>query len=297
MDLVRTPDARFENLPGWSFAPNYVEVGGLRIHYVDEGPRGAPPILLLHGEPTWGYLYRKMIPALVAAGHRVVVPDLIGFGRSDKPLSRDDYTYRRHIDWIHGLIEGLGLGGITLFGQDWGGLIGLRVAVETKDRFSGLIASNTFLPTPELLPNEAFFRWQQLSQNIPGFPVGRIVNGGSSTQLSDEVMAAYDAPFPDETYKAGPLQFPLLVPASAGDPEGLENRRAWEALGAWEKPFLTIFSDSDPIMSGGESVFQERVPGATGQPHAVIKGAAHFLQEDKGEEIAEVMVGWINRFV
>jgi haloalkane dehalogenase len=236
-----------------------------------------------------------MIPILVEGGHRAVVPDLVGFGRSDKPTRREDYTYQRHVDWMRALIEGLGLRNITLVGQDWGGLIGLRLAAEREDRFVRIVAANTFLPTGDQAPGEAFLRWQRFSQETPEFQVGQIVRGGCVTELSPEVVAAYNAPFPDDTYKAGARQFPMLVPTSPDDPAAEPNRKAWEVLRRWQKPFLTAFSDSDPITRRADRVFQAMVPGTKGQLHTTIEGAGHFLQEDKGEELARVIVDFIAR--
>jgi haloalkane dehalogenase len=291
MRILRTPDERFENLPGYPFAPNYVEVGdGIRMHYVDEGPRDADPVLLLHGEPSWSYLYRKMIPVIAGAGLRAIAPDLIGFGRSDKPSERSDYTYQRHVDWMHGFIRALDLQRVTLFAQDWGGLIGLRVVAEDPERFDRVVASNTFLPTGDRNPGEAFYAWRTFSQETPTFPVGRIVSSGCVTPLSAEEIAAYDAPFPTEEHKAGARQFPMLVPAAPDDPAAPANRAAWDVLGRWEKPFLTAFGDSDPITGRAERVFRKLVTGTKGQPHTTIEAAGHFLQEDKGEELAEVVV-------
>jgi haloalkane dehalogenase len=295
MEVVRTPDERFANLPGYSFTPHYVEVDGLRVHYVDEGPRAAHPVLMLHGEPSWSYLYRKMIPIVVAAGHRAIAPDLVGFGRSDKPLQRIEYTYQQHVDWMRGVIEALDLRQITLVCQDWGGLIGLRLAAEDADRFARVVAANTFLPTGDVPAGPAFLAWQQYSQTTPDFHVGGIVRGGCVTDLTAEIIAAYDAPFPDDRYKAGARQFPLLVPTSPDDPAAASNRRAWEALSRWTKPFLTAFSDTDPITKGADVLLQRAIPGAAGQPHTTIAGAGHFLQEDKGEELARVVVDFIAR--
>ena len=295
MDVLRTPEARFENLAGYPFAPRYVELDGLRVHYVDEGPRGAAPVLLLHGEPSWSYLYRTMIPGLLAAGHRVVAPDLVGFGRSDKPAAREDYSYQRHVDWMRGVIRALDLRGITLFCQDWGGLIGLRLAAEHADRFDRIVAANTGLPTGDRPVTEAFLAWQRFSQETPDFPVGKLVIGGCVTDLAPEIVAAYDAPFPEERYKSGARQFPTLVPTRPDDPSAVPNRRAWEVLRRWDKPFLTAFSDSDPITRGGERVFQKHVPGAKGRPHVTIAGAGHFLQEDQGPELARVVAEFIAR--
>ncbi len=292
---LRTPDARFVNLTGYRFAPHYLDIDGLRIHYVDEGPRTAAPVLMLHGEPSWSYLYRKMIPVLVGAGNRVVAPDLVGFGRSDKPVRREDYTYQRHVDWMRGVLERLDLRNITLVCQDWGGLIGLRLAAEHDARFARIVAANTFLPTGDTPAGDAFKAWQQYSQEAPEFHVGGIVRGGCATDLTPEVVAAYDAPFPDDRYKAGARQFPLLVPTSPDDPAAAPNRKAWEALRRWHKPFLTAFSDADPITHGADRPLQAAIPGAQGQPHTTISGAGHFLQEDRGEELARVVVDFIRR--
>ena len=295
MDALRTPDQRFANLPGYPFSPHYVEVNGLRLHYADEGPRTAAPVLMLHGEPSWSYLYRKMIPIVVAAGHRAVAPDLIGFGRSDKPLRREDYTYQRHVDWIRGLMEALDLRQITLVCQDWGGLIGLRLAAEHEERFARIVAANTFLPTGDIQPGDAFKAWQRYSQEAPEFHVGGIVRGGCVTDLAADVVAAYDAPFPDDRYKAGARQFPMLVPTSPNDPASGANRQAWEVLSRWQKPFLTAFSDSDPITRGADRLLQQGIPGARNQPHTTITGAGHFLQEDQGDALARVVVDFLNR--
>ena len=298
MECVRTPDERFRDLPGWSFAPRYVEVpsgdgGVLRVHFVDEGPRDAPVVLLLHGEPSWGYLYRKMIPILAGAGLRAVAPDLVGFGRSDKPLLRSDYTYQRHVDWMRAFVHGQGLRAVTLFAQDWGGLIGLRLVAEEPDRFARVVAANTFLPTGDRPLGDAFERWRRFSQEVPVFPTGGILRGGTTSELPPDVVAAYDAPFPDESFKAGARQFPTLVPTRPDDPASGPNRRAWDALERFEKPFLTAFSDADPITRGAERVFQARVPGARGREHPTIRGAGHFLQEDRGEELAKIVLGFV----
>lgn len=295
MELLRTPDERFTNLPGYTFAPHYITVDGVRIHYIDEGPDDAEPVLMLHGEPSWAFLYRKMIPVVTAAGYRVIAPDLVGFGRSDKPAQREDYTYQRHMDWMKGVIEQLDLRDINLVCQDWGGLIGLRLAAENEQRFARIIAANTGLPTGDQPMSAAFYRWQQFSQTAPVFDIGRVVKNGCVTLLSNEVVAAYNAPFPDDSYKAGARQFPALVPTKPDDPASEANRQAWGVLTHWEKPFLTAFSDSDPITHGGDRVLQKLIPGAQGQPHTTINGAGHFLQEDKGEELAEVVVGFLSR--
>ena len=298
MKALRTPDERFANLPGYPFAPHYLEVpdfegGTLRMHYVDEGPRGGAVVLMLHGEPSWSYLYRKMIPVFAQAGYRAMAPDLIGLGRSDKPLEQSDYTYQRHVDWITAFVKQLDLRGITYFGQDWGALIGLRVAAENEERFARIVIGNGGLPTGDRPANEAFMRWQKFSQTAPTFEIGRLIQGATATTLSDEVMAAYDAPFPDDSYKACARIFPSLVPTTPDDPSAEANRKAWEVLRKWEKPFLTTFSDGDPITKGGDAALQHMVPGAAGQPHVTIHGGGHFLQEDKGEEIAKVIVDWM----
>jgi len=297
MNALRTPDERFGALPDYPFAPNYLDVPSgdstgtdtLRVHYVDEGPADAPPVLLMHGEPSWSFLYRRMIPIITAAGFRAVAPDLVGFGRSDKPSARADYTYQRHVDWMTSVLTQLDLGDATLVGQDWGGLIGLRLVAEHPERFARVVAANTFLPTGDRNPGDAFLAWQKFSQETPEFPVGRIVNGGCATDLADDVIAAYDAPFPDETYKEGARQFPLLVPTSPDDPASDANRKAWAVLREWDKPFLCAFSDRDPITAGADRVLRDDIPGAKDQAHTVIEGGGHFLQEDRGEQLAEIV--------
>lgn len=291
--VLRTPDERFQNLPEFTFAPNYREVDGLRLHFLDEGPRDAAPVLLLHGEPSWCYLYRKMIPVLVAACHRVLAPDLIGFGRSDKPAADSDYSFARHVQWIAQWLEAMQLRNITLFGQDWGSLIGLRLLAENGDRFVRAVIANGGLPAGEGNPPKAFRIWQKFAIWSPVFPVGRIVASGCVTQLTPEVRAAYDAPFPSGDYKAGARAFPRLVPFNPDDPSVATNRAAWEKLRQWSKPFLTAFSDRDPITRGGERKLQSEIPGAAGQPHTTIRAAGHFLQEDQGPNVAEVLNSFI----
>lgn len=293
MEILRTPDERFANLPDYPFAPHYAEVEGVRIHYLDEGPVDAASLLLLHGEPSWSYLYRKMIPLLTDAGHRVIAPDLVGFGRSDKPAAREDYTYQRHVDWMTGLLTTLDLHDATLFGQDWGGLIGLRLATEHEERFARIIVSNTFLPTGDIPPGRAFLRWQQASQQMETFRAGDIVRGGCTSEVPDAVVAAYNAPFPDDRYLAGARQFPMIVPTSPDDPAAPSNRAAWDVLRRWQKPFLCAFSDRDLITRGGARYFIEAVPGAKGQPHTTLTGAGHFVQEDRGPELAQVIIDWL----
>ncbi len=306
MQILRTPDERFTEIPGYPWAPNYVEVAAgdgsadtLRVHYLDVGPdAGVTPsgetLLLLHGEPSWSYLYRHMIPVFTAAGHRCVAPDLPGFGRSDKPTPRTEYTYQRHVDWMHeALFDRLDLRGLTLVCQDWGGLIGLRLVAAEPDRFARVCAANTFLPTGDRDPGEAFRMWREFSQTTPEFHVGSIVKGGCQSDLAPEIIATYDAPFPDESFKEGARQFPLLVPASPEDPAAEPNRAAWETLQRFERPFLCAFSDRDPITAGAERTLLKLVPGCAGQPHTTIEGGGHFLQEDCGPALARTVCDWM----
>ncbi|HMG41972.1 MAG TPA: haloalkane dehalogenase [Acidimicrobiales bacterium] len=299
MELLRTPDARFEGLPDFPFAPHYVEVDDtdgdpLRVHHLDEGPADGQVVLLLHGEPSWSFLYRTMIPVLVDAGLRCVAPDLVGFGRSDKPVVRADYTFARHVEWMReALFDRLDLRDVTLVGQDWGGLVGLRLVGEHPERFARVVVANSGLPTGDQPLTDAFLAWQKFSQETPAFPVGRIVDGGCTSDLPPEVIAAYDAPFPDDASTAGARTFPTLVPTSPDDPATAANRAAWETLAAFEKPLLTAFSDGDPITRGGEGIFQRLVPGAKDQPHTTIAGGGHFLQEDKGPELARVVADFV----
>ena len=299
MEILRTPDDRFAGLPGYAFEPHYVEVPSgdgatLRMHYVDEGPRDGEVVLMLHGEPSWSYLYRKMIPIIVDAGHRAVAPDLVGFGRSDKPTPRTEYTYQRHIDWTWAAIDGIGLDGITLVCQDWGGLIGLRLAAEHPERFARIVAANTFLPTGDFAIGESFLQWRRFSQEVPDFDAGAIVNMATATDLPAEVVAAYNAPFPDDSYKEGARQFPTLVPISPDDPASAANRAAWDVLSKWEKPFLTAFSDSDPITRGGDAALRMMIPGSQGMEHLTIANGGHFLQEDQGEALARAVVTFMS---
>ena len=299
MQTLRTPDERFAGLPGFDFAPNYAEIadgdgGTLRVHYLHEGERSGEVVLLMHGEPSWCYLYRRMIPVLTSAGLQAVAPDLVGFGRSDKPAARDDYTFARHVEWMRDLLfDRLDLRGVTLVGQDWGGLIGLRLVGEHPERFARVVAANTFLPTGDTDPGEAFFAWQRFSQEVEEFPTGVIVEGGCVQPVSDETRAAYDAPFPDESYKAGARAFPMLVPSRPDDPAHDANVAAWVGLAAFDRPFLCAFSDSDPITKGADRTLKERIAGAQGQPHTTIVGAGHFLQEDRGEELAAVVADFV----
>ena len=299
METLRTPEECFASLPDFPFAPQYEEIGdgvggALRVHYLREGDPEAPVVLLMHGEPSWSFLYRTMIPVLTAEGLQIVAPDLVGFGRSDKPAERSDYTYARHVEWMRELLfDRLRLTDVTLVGQDWGGLIGLRLVGEHPERFARVVAANTFLPTGDTSPGEAFFNWQRFSQEVEVFPTGFIVNSGCVTDLDPEVQAAYDAPFPEESYKAGARAFPMLVPSSPDDPAHDANVAAWVGLAAFPRPFLTAFGDSDPITKGSDRVLQDRIAGAQGQPHTTIVGGGHFLQEDRGEDLARVVAAFV----
>lgn len=291
LKAVRTPDERFANLPDYPFEPRYVEVDGLRMHYVDEGPRDAAPVLMLHGEPSWSYLYRHMIP-ICAERFRVVAPDLVGFGRSDQPTRIGDYTFERHMAWLTDFVEQLDLAAITLVCQDWGAMLGLRLAAEREERFARIAVGNGMLVSGDRSMPPAFRLWKLFARWSPWFPIGRIVDAGCRRRLSRRERAAYDAPFPSRRHKAGARAFPRLVPTSPDDPAAPACRAAWEALGRWRKPFLTAFSNGDPIMRGGDRVLQRHVPGADGQPHTTLRGG-HFLQEDSGPEFARRVVDWI----
>lgn len=299
MTALRTPDDRFAGLDDFPYDPAYTEVadpdhGPMRIAHVDVGTSDTGPVLCLHGEPSWSYLYRKMIPVFEDAGYRTVAPDLIGFGRSDKPTERTDYTYANHVRWMTDWLVANNLTDITLVCQDWGGLIGLRLAAAMPDRFARIVVANTMLPTGDHDPGEGFKKWQKFSQEVPDFTVGKIIFGGTVNKLSDAEIAAYDAPFPDDSYKAGARQFPMLVPITPDDPESNANRAAWGVLGAWDKPVLTCFSDQDAVTAGGDKVMQKLIPGCAGQPHTVMKGGGHFLQEDVGPALAAHIVSWMN---
>jgi haloalkane dehalogenase len=301
MQLLRTPDERFDGLTDWPFDPHYTMIRStpdaastdLRVAHAEAGSGATGhTVLMMHGEPSWSYLYRHMIPPVAAAGHRVIAPDLVGFGRSDKPSERTDYTYARHVDWMSQWLVANDLTNVTLFCQDWGGLIGLRLVAAFPDRFSRVVAGNTFLPTGDGTASEGFLRWREFSQTVPVFPAGGILKGGSSRPLTAGEIAAYDAPFPDETYKGGARQFPTLVPTSPDDPERDANLAAWEVLSTWTKPFLTTFSDGDAVTAGNDVHFHLRVPGCAGQPHITVPGG-HFLQEDSSAALAAAIVAFI----
>ena len=291
--VLRTPESCFASLPDFPYAPHYTEVGGLRIAHIDEGPREAPIVLLLHGEPTWSFLYRKMIPVLVAAGYRVVAPDLVGFGRSDKPADRADYSYLNHVQWMSAWMEARDLRHLTLFCQDWGSLVGLRMVAEAPERFDRVVLANGGLPTgTEAIPF-AFKIWRAFARWSPLFPIGQIVKAGCVAGLTPQEVAAYDAPFPSSSYKVAARVFPGFVPTTPNDPERQNNERAWDLFKRWDKPFLTLFSNRDPITRGGQKIWQKLVPGAQGQAHAKTRDAGHFLQEDKGAEVAQAMANFI----
>jgi haloalkane dehalogenase len=295
MDVLRTPDDRFDGLPDYPFAPHYTDLSdGIRVHHVDEGPEDAEVVLMLHGEPSWSFLYRHMVPVFAGAGLRAVAPDLVGFGKSDKPAAIADYTYQRHVDWLLEWTERLDLRRITLVCQDWGSLLGLRLAAEHDDRFDRIVVANGFLPIADRSTPVAFKVWRAFATKSPVLPVGRIVAAGTRRRLTKAERAAYDAPYPSARYKAGARAFPALVPTSPDDPAVPANRVAWERLGRWEKPFLTLFGNADPILGRADKPLQAHVPGAARQPHARVSGG-HFVQEDAGVEIAERTVAWIRQ--
>jgi haloalkane dehalogenase len=298
MEILRTPDERFDGLPDWPWTPRYATVGAgddaLRMAYVDERPAvaaAARSVLLLHGEPTWSFLYRHMIPPLLDAGLRVVAPDLIGFGRSDKPVDRAVFTYQRHVDWLRELVvDGLDLRDTVLFCQDWGGLLGLRLVAEHPERFAGVVASNTMLPTGDHDPGEAFRAWRDFSQTTDDFDIGRLIDGGCVRALSPQEIAGYDAPFPDDRHTAAARVFPALVPITPDDPAAPANRAAWESLMRFERPFVCAFGDSDPITGGADRPLKKLIPGAAGRPHVTLERTGHFSQEDAAEQLAQILV-------
>jgi len=301
MQTLRTPDERFANLPEFPYSPKYCEIpdgegGQLRVAWVEDGPADADPVLMLHGEPSWSFLYRRMIPILVAAGHRVVCPDLVGFGRSDKPTRIDDHSYARHVEWMRALaFDVLDLRRVTLVGQDWGGLIGLRLAAEHPGRFARIVVANTGLPTGDLPMPEIWWRFREAIQGQPEIHVGWFVQSGCQRPMTDAVRAGYDAPFPDDAYCAGPRAMPGLVPTTPDDPASDANRAAWKALCESTTPMMVAFSDSDPITGPMGAIFASQMRGAAGVDHPVVRGAGHFLQEDAGEELAEAIVRFLSR--
>ncbi len=294
MSALRTPDSRFTNLPDFPYEPHYVDLDGLRMAYVTAGPADGQPVLLLHGEPSWSFLYRKVIPVLAEAGLRAIAPDLIGFGRSDKPAEHSEHSYARHVEWIRSFaFDKLDLTGVTLVGQDWGGLIGLRLVAEHPDRFARVVAANTGLPTGDQPMPELWWQFRRMVETAPELTVSRLVQSGCQSELTEAELAAYDAPFPDESYLAGARTMPTLVPTAPDDPASTANRAAWTELSRWERPFLVAFSDQDPITGGMAPVLRRTVPGAAGLDHPVIKGAGHFLQEDAGEQLGKVIAEFV----
>ncbi|QWF80243.1 haloalkane dehalogenase [Amycolatopsis sp. CA-230715] len=299
MRLLRTPDDRFADLPDFDFEPHYADIddptdGIVRMAWVEAGPADGRPVLLLHGEPSWSYLYRRMLPVLAAAGLRAIAPDLVGFGRSDKPNDIVDHTYAKHVEWVRALaFDHLDLREVTLFGQDWGGLIGLRLVAEHPQRFAAVVAGNTGLPSGDTDMPKVWWAFREAVENAQILDIGRLVQAGCKTTLSDEVKAAYDAPFPNEMYKAGPRAMPGLVPVRPDDPASADNRRAWSTLTSLDLPFLCAFSDGDPITGGMAPILQRSMKGAEGVEHPIIAGAGHFLQEDAGAELAEVIARFV----
>lgn len=300
MQVLNTPESAFDKIPDFPYVPRYVAVtdtisSEITMAYYQCGPADGHTILLMHGEPTWAYLYRKMMPILAKAGFNVVVPDLIGFGRSDKPMRKEDYTYARHVIWLKEWFTQVVKGPTTLFCQDWGGLLGLRLVADMPERFTGVMVSNTGLPTGDHPASDAFIKWRRFSQDTPVFPTSAIIQNATVSDLHHTTLAAYDAPFPDESYKAGARMFPLLVPTSPDNPEAQANRLAWEKLKQFNKPFITAFGDSDPITKGGEKIFQKLVQGCDGMAHTTVKHGGHFIQEDQGEKLAELLIQFIQQ--
>ena len=295
--VLRTPDERFENLKDYAFAPNYVEIedeglGRLRQHYVDEGPKSGEVVLLMHGEPSWSYLYRHMIPPLSQAGLRVIAPDLLGFGRSDKPADKSVYSYARNVAWMQRFLAALDLRDVTLFCQDWGGLIGLRLVAAEPERFVRVMVANSGLPLGDGM-SEAFMRWQRIAKWSPVMPVSRVLQRASTRELTDEELAAYEAPYPTRAYKAAARVFPSLVPVRPDDPGAADNRAAWASLGRFDKPVLTMFGLRDGVTRGWDEKIQNHIPGAKGQPHRTLPDGHHFIQEDAPQELADALIGFI----
>ncbi|MBL4849617.1 MAG: haloalkane dehalogenase [Planctomycetes bacterium] len=296
MKILETPNARFADLPDYPFEPHTLEVApGLKMHYLDEGPREGPVVLLLHGEPSWSYLYRHVIPLLAAAGMRVLAPDLIGFGKSDKPSQQSDYTYARHVEWLGSWLSLVDVSDVTLFCQDWGGLTGLVLVAKEPERFARVMAANTGLPTGDHPMPKAFLAWQAFARESPKFSAGTVLQNATERTLTDAEVAAYDAPFPSDEHLAGARVFPALVPCTPDDPGAVLVKEGWRGLSKFEKPFRTAFSDGDPITKGGDLLFHKAVPGAAGQAHVTIKGGGHFLQEDASEELSRLLIEFVGR--
>ena len=294
MKVLRTPEERFAGLPDFGYAPRYADVDGLRMAYVEAGPADGEPVLLLHGEPSWSFLYRKVMPVLADAGLRAIAADLVGFGRSDKPAEEGEHSFARHVEWVRALVFGrLGLRGLTLVGQDWGGLIGLRLVAEHPGRFARVVAANTGLPTGDDPMPDVWLRFREVVRTNPALSVSRLVQSGCQSVLPPTVLAAYEAPFPDPSYAAAVRVMPELVPTSPDDPASEANRTAWRQLAAWDKPFLVAFSDRDPITASMAPVLKRTVPGAAREDHPVLEGAGHFLQEDAGERLGAVIAAFV----
>lgn len=294
MRVLTTPASAFGHLPDFGYEPRYADVGGLRMAYVQAGPDDGEPVLLLHGEPSWSFLYRTIMPVLADAGLRAIAPDLIGFGRSDKPAEMTDHSYARHVEWLRRLaFDELDLRALTLVGQDWGGLLGLRLVAEHAERFARVVVANTGLPTGDQPMPDVWLRFRDFVAGSPDFSISRLVASGCLRPLPPDVLAAYDAPFPGPEFRAGPRAMPTLVPTTPDDPAAEANRAAWQHLTAWDKPFLVAFSDSDPITGAMAPIFRDVVPGAAGIEHPVLTGAGHFLQEDAGDRLAAEIVKFV----
>jgi haloalkane dehalogenase len=293
VEILKNDPSDFEGLKEWEYKEHFytlkTEYGDMNIHYIDEGSSSENTVLLLHGEPDWGYIYRKFIDPLVAAGARVVVPDLPGFGKSDKLSERSSYTYEKYVNWMETWMKELELDNITLFGQDWGGLIGLRLVAENEDMFKNVVISNTALPTGDISAGKAFEDWKNYAQTVDNFHAGGIIKGGTVKGLDQYVIDAYNAPFPDDSYKEAARQFPMLVPVTPDNPSSQKNREAWEVLKNWNKPFLCVFSEQDEIFNGVDKAFTKLIPGCQNQPHKTIQGG-HFIQEDNPEECIEAIL-------
>lgn len=297
MNRLQTPEYRFELLPEYPFKPHFCEVGGLRMHYVDEGDSAALPVVMLHGEPTWSYLYRKMIPPITSAGFRALVPDFIGFGKSDKPVDQYEYTYQRIVNWTQNWLEQLNLHRIALVCQDWGSFIGLRLVAQNPEIFSGVVIANGFLPDGITSFPPAFYLWRMLAKFSPVLKASWIVQMGTTSWIPIDVRAGYDAPFPNPKYQAGLRALPFLVPTTEDNPGSILNRELWRVLASLKVPILTVFGDHDPIFRGMDSTILKRMSGAKIQQHLVLAGAGHFIQEDRGNELAEIIINFVHESI
>jgi haloalkane dehalogenase len=297
MNIIRTPDDRFENLPGFPFQPHFLEIadtgfGSLRMHYLDEGPADGATMLLLHGQGCWSYIYRSMIPQLVEAGYRVIAPDYIGFGRSDKLPSTEDYTFEKHVAWLTAFLAQMKLSRVTAYLFDWGGFFGLRVAAEHPEFFDRIVLSNTNLPTGDSEGAKWFIDWRARQFALPEFPQGDMVDDGAHFKLTPETIAAFDAPYPDESYKTGPRRFPMILPITSDMGSVPENLAAWDRLATWEKPVLTVFSASFTGTSMGPEKLLEHIPGANGPDHGLLTEAGFYIVEDQPEELARRLIAF-----